>query len=464
MKNKVLAASEVNLSEALKRNRFDAEFFQPHFIKNEKRLKELEHKTILELTGDKVIYGTTPEGGIFEEIGVPFIRSQDLSRKVIDNNNLVFCSEEFSKKNAKSLIAANDILLSAVGATIGQVALVANTITQAQTNQNIARVRIIDREFIPAYVFVFLQSNYGRLEQERYKTGNAQPYLNSFQIKSFVVPKAPLPLQRRIKVIVDTSRELLSESYQKYSEAEKILLKELRFDDYEFSQENTSIRNLVECLNSNRLDAEYWQNGYDLILNVLSNYRRGFSTIGNEFKQLKNNFKKDNNKEYKYIEIGDVDVFTREVSHNLITGSDLPANAKIKFGKRQLITSKVRPNRGATAILDNSEDYIGSSAFTVLVENGNINLGTLMVYLKLKPIRELLLRYNTGTAYPVITDEDVLNLPIPLIDQNVQEKIGRLMNFSEKGQREAKDLFEKSKRAVEIFIEQGQRQALAYLK
>lgn len=147
-----------------------------------------------------------------------------------------------------------------------------------------------------------------------------------------------------------------------------------------------------------------------------------------------------------------------------IGGKELPANAKIKFEKKQLITSKVRPNRGATAILNSHEGFIGSGAFTVLTESGNINLESLMVYLKTQPIRDLLLKYNTGTSYPVIIDSDILNLPIPLVDKSIQNKIAELVSNASKARKQSKRLLEKAKRGVEIFIEQDETKALEYLE
>lgn len=62
---------------------------------------------------------------------------------------------------------------------------------------------------------------------------------------------------------------------------------------------------------------------------------------------------------------------------NISLVADLPANAKIKFQKDDVIVSKVRPYRGAIGIVD-SENYVGSGALTVLQENGVVNKETLL--------------------------------------------------------------------------------------
>ena len=95
---------------------------------------------------------------------------------------------------------------------------------------------------------------------------------------------------------------------------------------------------------------------------------------------------------------------------------------KLNFKKNDVIISKVRPYRGAIGIVD-CDDYVGSGAFTVLQENGIINKETLMVFLRLKPLLDFSLKFNTGTSYPTITDEDILNFPLPKIDSKIQEQI-----------------------------------------
>jgi len=144
-------------------------------------------------------------------------------------------------------------------------------------------------------------------------------------------------------------------------------------------------------------------------------------------------------------------------------GDELPANAKIKLKHKTLVTSKVRPNRGATAIINDENEYIVSGAFVALQEK-EMNLETLYAYLKLEPIKELLLRYNTGTSYPTITDNDVLNLPIPNVTADVQSEIqSKVVNATEL-LRDSKRLLEIAKRAVEVFIAQDEDASLEYIR
>jgi len=91
-----------------------------------------------------------------------------------------------------------------------------------------------------------------------------------------------------------------------------------------------------------------------------------------------------------------------------VATEELPDNAKIMTQKGDLLVSTVRPNRGAVAILGNG-DLLVSGAFTVLREDGDYPKEVLQVLLRTSMYRDWLLRFNVGTSYPVIKDEDVLN-------------------------------------------------------
>ena len=167
--------------------------------------------------------------------------------------------------------------------------------------------------------------------------------------------------------------------------------------------------------------------------------------------------------EYRYIEIGDVNVSSGFATSNIIMTGDLPDNAKIITRKDDVIVSTVRPNRGAVAILE-EDNLLVSGAFTVLRERGKYKKEVLQVLLRLPLYRDWLLRYNVGTSYPVIKDDDVLNIPIPLFNDETQRIVAVKVRESSDLRKQSKRLLEYAKKTVEIAIEQNEEVALAWLK
>lgn len=165
---------------------------------------------------------------------------------------------------------------------------------------------------------------------------------------------------------------------------------------------------------------------------------------------------------YNYIEISDVNASNGVAVANRIATDELPDNAKIMTQSGDVLVSKVRPNRGAVAIL-RENNLLVCEVFAVLRSQGKFSVEVLQVLLRTKIYRELMLKYNVGTSYPVIKDEDVLNLPLSAVSHYVQEKIVAQVSESFKLRGESEKLLSQAKRAVEIAIERDEDAAIKFL-
>ena len=130
--------------------------------------------------------------------------------------------------------------------------------------------------------------------------------------------------------------------------------------------------------------------------------------------------------------------------------------------KGDIIISKVRTYRGAITFVEEA-GFVGSGAFTVLSENGQINKETLLAFLHSKPLLAWSLKPNTGTSYPVIVDSDILNLPIPRLPEKLQNQIQQKVSESFTLRKQSKHLLECAKKAVEMAIEKDEETATKWL-
>jgi len=466
--------SIVNVSKLEGELRLDAEYYDPYYLKIEEKIKSKNWLPIQNLLVEKPQYGSTPEGGVFEKSGIPFIRSQDLKDGFVEINQ--FCKKEFHEKNNKSKVIKGDILLAVIGATIGEVAIYLQD-EEANINQNIARLRFSNINAY--YTFSFMNTNYFKAQLYKFNTGNAQPYINTFQILSFIIPIPSETFQKLIEKLVLKAYEERQKAEDLYKQAEETLLEELGLKNWkpktkkikiggtEFEEEeNISIRMLSDILKVDRMDAEYWEPRYDEIEKIIKNYKNGYSIISKEFLHKTTKLKINKNDYYNYIEISSVNVSNGDFLPSFLKGEDLPANAKLKIGKNDLIISKVRTYRKGIALINKSyPNLIGSSAFTVLheKEDNRFNIETLFIFLRTNIFSLWSYKFYTGTSYPTLTDDDILNLPIPLIDNKTQQKIASLVQQSFKARENSKKLLEISKRAVEIYIEKDEVEGQKYI-
>jgi len=145
-----------------------------------------------------------------------------------------------------------------------------------------------------------------------------------------------------------------------------------------------------------------------------------------------------------YIEIGDINVENKKITlkeKGAVKGS-IFAPAKC------IIVSRVRPIRGAVALLD--KKIAISSAFAILQPKPILDLKFLFYYLAYNPnFFEYLGIKQKGSNYPSCREKDILNFEIPLPPLKIQKQIvARIEELFEKIDK-AKKLREKAKEETE---------------
>ncbi|MEM1578039.1 MAG: restriction endonuclease subunit S [Candidatus Pacearchaeota archaeon] len=145
-----------------------------------------------------------------------------------------------------------------------------------------------------------------------------------------------------------------------------------------------------------------------------------------------------------YIEIGDIDVETKMIKYKekgAVKGSIFaPANC--------LIVSRVRPTRGAVALIN--KKIAVSSAFTILKPKPFLNLKFLFYCLAYNSkFFEYLGLRQKGSNYPSCREKDIFNFEIPLPPLEIQKRIvARIEELFAKIDK-AKELREKAKEETE---------------
>ncbi len=436
--------------------RLDAEYYQPEYLELKSKLQIQNPKSLGEI--GKVAYGTTPHGGFFEKSGIPFIRSQNFSNLLVDTSDLVFCTKEFHKQNKKSAIHPGDIWFAAVGATIGEVAIVQDEIDEGNINQNIARVKISDKSINPYFVGIFFASKLGQLQIERLITGNAQPYLNSEQIKALVIPSLDEEQQKEIAVYFRKIQDQIRTSQNLYSQAENLLLEELGLKDFKVEDDLCYVVNLSQAKSASRLDAEYFQPKYEKI----------FDFIKSPIKNLEEITKFLNHaKQPPYVDDGEIPIITQKHLGNVFLNLEAINEPDTKFTsiewlkkypKYQLKSGdvlyySVGAYIGKTNIVFDDLKATAASFITIVRPTEEVNPVYLAVVLNSIVGQLQSEKWQSATAQQYIYPKDIKNFKIPILPKPTQQKIADLVQKSHEARKRARELLEEAKRKVEKLIE-----------
>lgn len=456
--------SEIYYSDAVAASRFDSEYYKKDDLDKESLINTLPYENIGDFAFVTDGIHTSIDFDIESKINL--ISAKAPKSNYFDLSGTGYISLSQNQKNPRTQLKLDDIIVSTVG-TIGNCAVINKTILPANADRHVGIVRINDEsKFKPRYVSTFILSKFGQFQVKRFTTGNVQPNLFIYKLKDIKVPFVSCSWQNTIDRLVLKAENLLMLSDSIMNETESDLLNFLGVDNFiepNYPKRSFTIKTLSSSLSlSGRLDAEYYQSKYDDYTRAILSYANGYTYIREKFSSVKTKCDRIA-KAYSYIEIGDVSVVDGSVSANLIATENLPDNAKIMTKSGDVLVSTVRPNRGAVAILE-SDNYLVSGAFTVLRESSDYPKEILRVLLRSDLYKDWLLRYNVGTSYPVIKDDDILNMPIPIMPKQIQTVIVEKVRESINLRNRAKEDLNNAKHAVEIAIEEGEDIALEWLK
>ena len=456
-----LECSEILKSELEFSGRIDAEYYQKKYLAYQDIINRHDVLPLFKIA-DFLIgpFGSAYDTSSYvEQSDYRYIRGQDVKPFLLQDTSPRYMADSDFFILKKYALSSNDILVSVVG-TLGNACIIQNHEIPAIFSCKSTAIK--STGINPFYLLCYLNSKYGKSLLLRKERGAIQKGLNLYDLKTLDTPMFSDLFSECIEMCVNRSFDCIRQAKCNYRDATK-QIEEIVGQEQELPEINCSTKTISESFSSTgRLDAEFDQEKYRAYETGILSAAQGYTYIKKEFLQIKEKCSRELDA-YNYVEIGDIDVGAGTATFNAVNTSELPDNAKIMTKQGDLLVSTVRPNRGAVAILED-EGLLVSGAFTVLRENGNYPKEILQVLLRTSIYRDWLLRFNVGTSYPVIKDEDVLNMPIPLFEETVKQSIVSKVKEAASLRSQSEQLLEYAKQAVEMAIEQREDVALAWLK
>lgn len=456
-----LAVSSVNYSDLNEETRLDAEYHRPEAIRYLELIEKKNDKTLADVA--KFVVGpfgsTVTVDKYVDDADYCYVRNLDINSFEI-NNPEAHIPQELYEKLKQFHIMQNDLLVTVVG-TLGKVAIAQEKDTKSifSCKSTIIRSDSVD----PYFLATFLNSRVGQTLLLRCKRGAIQEGLNLFDLKTLPVAIPSEDLQIKIRKMIEDAFTYSTKGIDDYRLAEQLLLADLNLADYIPSDTNTSTRKLSDCLTDDRFDAEYWQPKYDDIAQAIKSYRNGFDTFDNLF-VMGNQTTIKPDEEYSYVELADVNSSLGTIeNYTEMQGKELPSRGRMPLRQNDVIMSSLDGSLNKTALVTiDKQNIIGSTGFFVLRKK-YFEPEVALVLLKSGPVQEIVGRQAQGTILTAIPKSSLSRILLPKIATDTQAKIKKLVVGAHKNKAIAQLTLEKAKRAVEVFVEQDETQALAYL-
>jgi restriction endonuclease S subunit len=464
--------TELKLSALERTKRIDAEFYKKENIAVDTVLSAWNKRSIADCfhvsDGNHMSIADS-----FCEEGIPYYRGQDIYHLFIENSSpLMIDRITFDKPQMRrSHLQKGDILMSIVGAIVGNSAMVTSE-NPATCSCKLSIMRSKDNGIFPELLLIYIKTRYGQVQIQKFKRGAAQTGLLLEDFDQLFIPMFGDKFQKKIRRLVNQIYKCMQQAVLTYERAQDYIKSAIEFDAV-VPNNTSSVKSLNDSFKTTgRLDAEYYQAKYDVYFSSLQRFET--TRLPDEFDIFKNSGT-------DYAEgISDVGV----IKTKQLTNSGVDTD-----GVESYFTNEVCAQNKSTFIANNDVIFasmgVGSlgkvSLFSFDDDKQFVTDSTLRIYRAKDTTRilpevlciflqstigqELIYRYVVGSTGIInIYDDDIAKIPIPILDTELQKDIAAKVQESFALRRKSKQLLEYAKQAVEMAIEQGEEVALVWLK
>ncbi len=452
-----LDVEEIQLANLENAFTLGAEYYGKVYVRTAETIKKLNHVTLQGMS--KLITDGDHGSPDYQESGILYLLSESVQEGYIDTSKCRFITPEKNAELRRSELHPGDIVVTKTGAYFGKSAVIPESIRKANMIAHVGKIKL-KSGYNPYYVSTFLNSKYGYYQLRRRGIKATRPEIKLVEFPEIMVPVFSDRLDEKIEAILGDANRILSSSVDVMKECESALLKAVGFQAAVSSDSGCAIRSFADSYcRSGRLDAEYYQPEYEAIARSLNTSE----TVRSLCRLHDEPFLPKNHVKYPYIELADVgqsgDISGVDVQY----GAELPTRARRVVKSGQIIVASVEGSLQSCALItDEYDGALCSTGFYVL-DSDKMNAETLLVLFKSEPIQTLMKQRCSGTILTAISKDELLSMPLPLVDARIQEGIAAKVQEAFALRKQAKQLMEYAKQGVEMAIEQGEDAALGWL-
>ncbi|MBF1215412.1 MAG: restriction endonuclease subunit S [Haemophilus parainfluenzae] len=332
-------------------------------------------------------------------------------------------------------------------------------------------VRFVPDEniIIPEYLTAYLNSKYGIWDlKRRARQSINQTNINPEEVKEILIPILPIRFQLEIKSNFDKARDNFIESERVYQTAQNLLLEHLGLKDFNPPAQAVNVKSFADSFGtSGRLDAEFYQEKYEKLIDKIKSYPKGYNTLDYFIKDFSTGFayKSETYTEtgIPLIRINNIGNGTLDISNAmLIPQGDISLSPKDVANENDILISMSGTIGNSCKVPKGVNAVVNQRIMRISPQNINVEVLPLIINSIIGKYQ--LERMGTGGVQTNISANDIKQIVIPNVEEKIQTQIADLIRQSNYLRIKSKGLLEKAKKAVELAIEKDQESALDFIK
>ena len=446
--------SEISTSTLVGALRLDAEFWQPKYLDKEKQIRSGDHTHLGALV-------TTFKKGIFyilareyADQGVPFYRSSNVGAILPNEDNITFITDKKHSEEYKTALTTGDLMIVKTGKSGASVVFDES----CNVSQDVIAAKAIRHRINPYYLAVYLNTQYGKSEMDRWFQGQVQPHLSLEDARKIWVSLIPEDAQAEVERLVIASDNARNHANSAWCKAQQLLESELGLDKLRFDKPVGYTARFSELELSHRTDAQHYQPRFTRLLEHLARFPT------RRIRDIR-----------RYNRRGIQPVYVDGGSHAVVNSQHLGPK-HINYDGLQKTTEHIF-NASPEAhiqpddlLIYTTGAYIGRT--NVYLDEAPAFASNHVNILRLSPdidhacmamvFQSIIGQFQTqkharGSAQAELYPADIDKFVVPLLPPDKQQEIGNLVRESLAKQRESAQLLDQAKSRVEQLIEEAVR-------
>ncbi|QTO00664.1 restriction endonuclease subunit S [Aggregatibacter sp. 2125159857] len=455
--------------------RIDDEFFMKEYISAYRKIKSIPNivlKDEISVLTDFHANGSYEAiSEVFELLDEPnfayMVRTTDLE---INNfsDNVKYITKKAYNFLSKSQVFGGELLINKIG-TPGKSYLMPYLNRPTSLGMNLFLIRTNENSCInEKFLYIYFNTNFGLKIINRKINGTVPLTIDKAAIRSLYVPKFESDFIYEISSLVDKVFDLELEAKSMYRQAELLLLDTLKLKDFNPPSQTINIKSFADSFGtSGRLDAEFYQEKYEKLIDKIKSYPKGYNTLDYFIKDFSTGFayKSETYTEtgIPLIRINNIGNGTLDISNAmLIPQGDISLSPKDVANENDILISMSGTIGNSCKVPKGVNAVVNQRIMRISPQNINVEVLPLIINSIIGKYQ--LERMGTGGVQTNISANDIKQIVIPNVEEKIQTQIADLIRQSNYLRIKSKGLLEKAKKAVELAIEKDQESALDFIK
>lgn len=385
------------------------------------KLKRLPYKISKLSSETKDIF----KGNIFKrtyvsnaEDGFPFMTASDMMKS--DINGGKFVSRKYT--NTANLLLQKDWILVSRSGTIGNTVYTNRNFESILGTDDLIRIIPNNKDILGGYVYAYLSSKYGYglLTQSGY--GGVVQHIEPHHIEDLPIPVFPKGKQEEIHNLIIEVSMLREEANKLINEAQNKIIEKINFDLEAFKQKNIT-SNTISSSHLKRFEAQYFKSeGSKIIKHIETNFKYEF--LKNVSEPI---FRPGIFKRYYVNEgiefLGGSDIVKAIPTSEKKLSKSKTSHLDAMIIKENWILVTCGGNIGYSVLVDRMTAGKAASQHILRVIPKDIPAGYIYAFMSSNIGLKAIQSFTYGSVIPQIEPHHLELLPIPILDEEVMNRI-----------------------------------------